>query len=305
MQPGALPDREIRVLHRQLRQGRRPARGEGRIERRDLADQDAHGPAVAGDVVQGQRDDVVPLGEAQQQAAQQRTAAEIERAGGLFPDQGEGQRLARRSPAAPTGPPRAAGRAPPAGSPGPASPPARRRPCATPRAGARSPRGRAPAPRRPAALRRAAPRHVVERAARFELIDEPEPLLRERQGQSPLAQPGTRGTRGGVSDGRAGPPRRFDPGGEVRQPSGPRRGRAAAPRRPRRRAGATSPGSPAASGPPGRRSGRPPRPARARAPRPRCRRGPLRPACAAPGSLLRRVAIPEPAGPCGPPCRWG
>ena len=74
VQPGTLPDREIRILHRQLGEGRRPARDERRIERRNLAHQDAHGPAVADDVVHGQQDDVIIFSEAQQHAAQQRPA---------------------------------------------------------------------------------------------------------------------------------------------------------------------------------------------------------------------------------------
>ncbi len=88
VQPGALPDREVRVLHRQLRQGRRSPLDNRRIERRDLPNQEPQGPAVAGDVVQGQRNDVVLVGEAQQQAAQKWTAGEVERLG--WPLRGSG-----------------------------------------------------------------------------------------------------------------------------------------------------------------------------------------------------------------------
>ncbi len=61
------------------------------------------------------------------------------------------------------------------------------------------------------------PGHVVKRASRFELIDEPEPLLRERQGQRPIAR---RGQEGRSGRDRAGPAHRLDPEGEVHQPWG-------------------------------------------------------------------------------------
>ncbi len=103
-------------------------------------------------------------------------------------------------------------------------------------------------------------RHVVERAARLELVEEPEALLGEGERQGPLAR--HRHERRS-EPARAGPPRRLDPGGEVRH----RRGLEEVAQRQLdaegARAGATSPASPAASGRPGRRSGRPPRPARA------------------------------------------
>jgi hypothetical protein len=70
VQPGALPHRVVRVLHRQVGERRWPPLGKRRIEVRELADQDPHGPAVADDVMQGQQDDMAPFGEAQQQAAQ-------------------------------------------------------------------------------------------------------------------------------------------------------------------------------------------------------------------------------------------
>ena len=61
------------------------------------------------DVVHGQRERRGrPLAQPQQHAAQQRAAREIERAAGLFRGQSESLRLARGSPAAPTGPPPAA-----------------------------------------------------------------------------------------------------------------------------------------------------------------------------------------------------
>jgi hypothetical protein len=93
LQPGALPSREVRVLYRRLRQGGRSTVRERGVEGREVADEDLHRPAVTNDVMQGQRDDMIPLGQPQQHAAQQRPTREVERATGLLPDQGEGQRL--------------------------------------------------------------------------------------------------------------------------------------------------------------------------------------------------------------------
>ncbi len=70
-------------------------RGEGLIERRDLAHQDAHRPAIPRDVMQGEEDGVLPLREAQEQTAQQRTAREVEGQDRRFVGQGESPRLAR------------------------------------------------------------------------------------------------------------------------------------------------------------------------------------------------------------------
>jgi hypothetical protein len=99
VQPGALPGREVRVLHRQLSQGRGPARGEGRIERGDLAHEETQGPAVARDVVHRQHDGVIVPGEAQQQGSQEwmksGPAREVERPAGLCRGEGTRELLAR------------------------------------------------------------------------------------------------------------------------------------------------------------------------------------------------------------------
>ncbi len=79
----ALPDGVVGVLQRQLRQGRGRAPGEGAVEGRDLAQQDPDGPAVGGDVVQGEDGDVLRRGEPQQHRAQQGTPREVEGAAGL------------------------------------------------------------------------------------------------------------------------------------------------------------------------------------------------------------------------------
>ena len=78
-QPVALPLGEVGVLHRQLGKGRGEALGEGVVRRRDLADQHAHRPAVAGDVVHHEGGGVLLPVQAQDGGAQQRGAAEVER----------------------------------------------------------------------------------------------------------------------------------------------------------------------------------------------------------------------------------
>jgi hypothetical protein len=189
VQPGSLPHREIRILDRQLRQRRWPARGERRVEHRDLADQKAHRPSVARDVVHGQRDDMVRRfpggGQPQQHAAQQRPAHQIEWAASFLPRQPEGLWLApalrqarqvhqrqgerrrrqdhlnrRASPASAVFRQREHGaqRLVPAHD----LPEAERQ---------------HPGVERP--FNAQSRRNVVERAARFELVDEPEALLRE------------------------------------------------------------------------------------------------------------------------------
>ncbi len=210
-QPGALPDREIRVLHRQLRQRRGLPLSECGIERGHLAHQDPHGPAVARDVVQGERDGMVLRRQAQQHAAQHRTTGEIERPAGLFPGQGESRRLARglRQP-------RQVHQR--QGEGGRRLDHLHRRVLLQDEDGAQglvaahdllqaAPQHRGS--QRPFGAQRQ--RHVVERAFRLELIDEPEPLLGERQGQVPLAR---RRQERGPGQLRPGAARGLDPRGE-------------------------------------------------------------------------------------------
>ena len=57
----ALPSGVVGVLDRQVRQGRLAAFGEGGVERAELAHQHAQGPAVGGDVMQGDEERVIVL----------------------------------------------------------------------------------------------------------------------------------------------------------------------------------------------------------------------------------------------------
>ncbi len=82
-QPFALPYGEVRVL-RGRRGGRgRLAVGQGVVARAQFVQQHAHGPAVGDDVVRGEQQDVLVVGHADQQGPQQRTGAQVERAGVL------------------------------------------------------------------------------------------------------------------------------------------------------------------------------------------------------------------------------
>ncbi len=87
IQPLALPGRVVRVLERRLRQGRGLARGEGGVEDGELTHQDAHGPAIRHDVVDVEQQHVPPLLQLQQHGAQQRAGGEAEGAQGLLVDE--------------------------------------------------------------------------------------------------------------------------------------------------------------------------------------------------------------------------
>ncbi len=79
-----LPDRIIGVLQRQWRERRGQARGERVVEGRELADEDAHGPAVGGDVVDGHEEHALARREADQAGARERTPGEVEGPGALL-----------------------------------------------------------------------------------------------------------------------------------------------------------------------------------------------------------------------------
>ncbi len=83
-----LPDGEVGVLHRELRERRRLPAGERLVEDGDLAHQHVHAPRVADHVVQGEERRVLLRGQAEQRGAQQRAAGQVEGA----------QRLLRRQP---------------------------------------------------------------------------------------------------------------------------------------------------------------------------------------------------------------
>jgi hypothetical protein len=81
----ALPRGKVGVLHGQIGQRRRLTAHAGGVERRDLAHQHAHGPAVGDDVVQCHQQRPFVVRHAQQRRAQQRPGRQVERARTLVP----------------------------------------------------------------------------------------------------------------------------------------------------------------------------------------------------------------------------
>ena len=73
--PVPLPVRKVRVLDRERRQGRRLPGGEGVIESGELLDEHAERPAVADDLVHGDQQEVLLLGQAHQAGPKQRARA--------------------------------------------------------------------------------------------------------------------------------------------------------------------------------------------------------------------------------------
>ena len=306
-QPAALPDGEVGVLDRQLGQRRRAAPTQARVEGGDLAHQDPHRPAVARDVVDARRAGRGPLASAEQASAEQRSAA-----------RSKGRPPPPRSAAAPPARGTASGRADRSttgrghrrrgrrllerlavGS-------AKRRcaaaSCRRTTSVKRAPQGRGVERRR---CRRSDRGDVVGRAARLELVEEPEPLLGEGERQL------------GPSRGSRGPPARAS----ARRCSIAASTRAASRRQRRRLEERRATGS--STPKPLRRRGRPAawRAASARRARRSCRRRPrarlrgarprspaerlLRRACAAPSQAARRrrSGVGPRAEPCGRACR--
>ncbi len=78
VEPFALPDRVVAVLHRQWRELDRTPGRKARVERAELAHQHVGGPAVRDDVVHVEQHHVAGVVEPHQRGAQQRPAGEIE-----------------------------------------------------------------------------------------------------------------------------------------------------------------------------------------------------------------------------------
>ena len=180
--PAAVPRGVVGVLHRQRRERIGLAAREGGVQRAQLAVQHAHRPAVGDDVVHRQQQHVVV----------RRHAAPAAR-GSAARAPGRTARPPRPAPGGAARPPRPArhgGRAPPAGTrsprPGRCAGPARRPPPAkvvrsaswraTMRSSARTsaPRSSSPRSRRRMGMWYAAP-------GAAQLLQEPQPLLRERE----------------------------------------------------------------------------------------------------------------------------
>ncbi len=188
-QPLPLPARKVRILQRQLRQGRRLPGGERRIEGAHLAEEHAGGPAVADDVVQRVKQQVLARAEDDGQGAKQRPPLQIERTPRLRRRQPLGLRLPRRLRQC-----RQVGLGERAG---PKGKDALHRP--SPLRGEHRTQRRMPAldlgehPRESPAVERTLqvdrPRDGVGGRARRELIEQPHPLLRKRSRSLPPRLP--------------------------------------------------------------------------------------------------------------------
>src|SRR6185295_11444602 len=95
LQPIPLPLREVPVLERKLRQWRALPSPEGLVQDRQLADQNPHRPAVADHVMHRQQHHLVSGLATQHLGPQQRTLLQVERRPGIFPRQPPYLRLPR------------------------------------------------------------------------------------------------------------------------------------------------------------------------------------------------------------------
>ncbi|PAV69044.1 hypothetical protein WR25_04676 [Diploscapter pachys] len=80
LHPLALPDGIVRVLHWQGRLFGLPALAQGQVGVDHFIDHDRHRPAIGYDMMQGQHQHVIVLGQAQQAYSQQRPLGQVERA---------------------------------------------------------------------------------------------------------------------------------------------------------------------------------------------------------------------------------
>ena len=211
-EPAALPEGEVGVLHRQLRQRRRPAVQRGGVEGPHLPHQHAHRPAVRDDVVEGQQQLMPPGGEPQQDGAQQRPAGKIERTRRLgrgepirlpFPRRrGQPREVGGRQLPGPGGEHHLHGLAVPLGEDG-----AQRLVPAGDLAEGGGQGGGVQLPLQPQDQRQ-----VVEGLPRLQTVEEPEPLLGEGEGERGIRRRPQRARRprnGPVGRRRAGGERRL------------------------------------------------------------------------------------------------
>jgi hypothetical protein len=96
LKPLPLPARIVGVLQGQLGQRGGLAGREGGVEHRDLPEEQAHRPAIRGDVVQGQQQHVLLLPQPQQAGAQHQVPRQVEGPACFLSDQAAQLRLALR-----------------------------------------------------------------------------------------------------------------------------------------------------------------------------------------------------------------
>ncbi len=181
LEPLALPHGEIRVLDRQRGERGRAARHEGVVEGRQLAEQQAVGPAVRDDVVHVEQQQVLVGTAPHQRGAGERPADEIERGDGVVAHQPRDLGLARRrrQDREVDERQREGGRR---------GDELHRLAAALGEGGAQRfvtardfAQGTAQQRHTQLSVQPRCARHVVGRSPRLELVEEPQPLLRERQ----------------------------------------------------------------------------------------------------------------------------
>ncbi len=189
-QPGALPERVVRVLHRQRLQARGLARGVGRVQLGQLSEEHAHGPAVRDDVVQGDQQRMLLLRQPDQDDAPERARPQVERLEGLVLDEALERALA-------LGLRHGAQVHPARGERGPGGDDLHGLVLVLPERGAQGLMALehvAQAARERGHVERALQAHgegqVVGGAVRFQLREEPQALLREREGHRAALRPG-------------------------------------------------------------------------------------------------------------------
>ncbi len=92
LQPLALPDREVRILHLQWRERRALSLGKGLVQGTELLEEHSHGPGIGNNVVHRQQKNVFALTEPQKRSPHQGSLAQIE--GSLRVFQGQAFELA-------------------------------------------------------------------------------------------------------------------------------------------------------------------------------------------------------------------
>ena len=77
----SLPESEVDILNGERRERRRESSGEGLVEVCELAQEDAHGPSVRDDVVQGEKENVFECGAAKDGGTEEGSMREVKGSG--------------------------------------------------------------------------------------------------------------------------------------------------------------------------------------------------------------------------------
>jgi len=84
LQPAPLPRGIVRILHGEFRQGRGPSGRIGFVQSGQLPDEHAHGPAIRHDVMHGHEGHVFTVAQAEQARAQQRSGGQVKGQAGFL-----------------------------------------------------------------------------------------------------------------------------------------------------------------------------------------------------------------------------